>query len=153
MRMKIVKFRGVARDPYLRLDPSRFLRQASTERPVHRLLSAEGGEKPDCVDICERLAERLLETGFTRKDLGLDRDEADHSKILEAMEKCALVRTEPDFTKTERDERILWCVLEEDAQALAEEILGRKLTLEELQRAKKSLGGEWKAGGPPSKNP
>lgn len=43
------------------------------------------------------------------------------------------------FTKTEHGEKILWCLLEDDAQEIAKEQIGRELTEEELIRVAKGL--------------
>ena len=43
------------------------------------------------------------------------------------------------FTKTERGERILWCLLESDAQEIAREQIGRELTEGELVDVAKGL--------------
>jgi len=135
-----IKLSKIMKDPYLRLTPSLYLREkVETKRPVHKVLSAGDKEKPDCVDVCEKITAKLLEAGFSRKRLGLDSDEMDHTKILEALEDAAVVRKDANFTKTERGERILWCILEDDAQEMAERILGRRLTMDELYRVKKGL--------------
>ena len=143
----MVKFSEIMKDPHLRLGPSLYLKEKiETKRPIHRILSAEGKEKPDCVDVCERITEKLLEAGFERRELGLGDDEMDHARILNSLEEVAVVKKEGDFTKTERGERILFCLLEDDAQDMAEEILGRKLTLDELHRVEKGLEsglGDW----------
>jgi len=147
LKVGVVKFSEIMKDPHLRLDPSLYLREkVETERPIHRILSAEGKEKPDCVDVCERITEKVLEAGFERRELGLDDDELDHVRILNSLEEVAVVKKEGDFTKTERGERILFCLLEDDAQDMAREILGRELALEELRIVRKGIEsglGDW----------
>lgn len=140
MKAGSVKLSEIMKDPHLRLTPSLYLKEKTeTKRPIHKVLSAGDKEKPDCVDVCEKITAKLLEAGFSRKGLGLDGDELDHTKILEALEDAAVVKKEVNFTKTERGERILWCVLEDDAQEMAMRILGRRLSEDELYRVKKSL--------------
>ena len=53
--------------------------------------------------------------------------------------RAAVVRKDMNYTKTERGERILWCVLEDDAQEAALRILGRRLNENELYQVKRSL--------------
>ena len=140
MKVGIVKLSEVVKDPHVRFTPSLYLKEKiETKRPIHKLLRASRKEKPDCVDVCEKITEKLLEAGFSRKELGLDKDELDHTKILEALEEAAVVKKGANFTKTERGERILWCVLEDDAQEMAERILSRRLTEDELYHVKKAL--------------
>ncbi len=43
------------------------------------------------------------------------------------------------FTKNEHGEQILWCLLEEDAQVMAKEQIGRELTQKELYAVQKGL--------------
>lgn len=43
------------------------------------------------------------------------------------------------FTKTEDGDRILWCLLEDDAQEIAKEEIGRELTEEELREVQNGL--------------
>lgn len=43
------------------------------------------------------------------------------------------------FTKTEADDNILWCLLEEDAQEVAQKQIGRKLMEEELRLVQNGL--------------
>ena len=50
------------------------------------------------------------------------------------------------YTRTKSGERILWCLLESDAQDRAEERIGRKLTEDELRTVRKGLEsglGSW----------
>jgi len=50
------------------------------------------------------------------------------------------------YTKTESGAKILWCLLESDAQDRAEERIGRKLTEDELRTVQKGLEsglGSW----------
>jgi len=110
-----------------------------TLRPLHKILSDGNNMQPDCVDVCEKITAKLLDAGFTRGMLGLDGDELDHTGILKALEEAAIVRKDPYFTKTHRNERALWCILEDDAQDMAERILGRRLTLDELHKVKRAL--------------
>ena len=110
-----------------------------TYRPIHKILSDGNDGRPECVDVCEKVTAKLLEAGFSRGELGLDEDELDHTKILEALEEAAVVRKDANFTKTERGERILWCVLEDDAQEAALRILGRRLNEDELYQVKRTL--------------
>lgn len=44
------------------------------------------------------------------------------------------------FTKTEHGEKILWCLLEDDAQEIATEMINRELTEEELVGVANGLG-------------
>jgi len=109
-----------------------------TGRPIHKILSANRREKPGCVDVCEAATMKLLKV-FNQKELGLDADEMDHSSIITALEKVAFVRTEPNFMKTENGDRILFCIVEGDAQEVAERVLGRRLNEDELYRVKRGL--------------
>jgi len=43
------------------------------------------------------------------------------------------------FTKTENNEKILWCLLEDDAQEIAKQQMGRKLTDDELRSVQNGL--------------
>ena len=53
--------------------------------------------------------------------------------------RAVVVRKDMNYTKTERGERILWCVLEDDAQEAVLRILGRKLSEDELHQVKRAL--------------
>lgn len=44
-----------------------------------------------------------------------------------------------NYTLTHRGERVLWVLLEDDAQAMAEKKIGRRLTEEELRKVRKGL--------------
>lgn len=46
---------------------------------------------------------------------------------------------DPNYTHTTRGERVLWVLLEDDAQEMAKRKLGRRLTEDELYRVKKGL--------------
>ena len=46
---------------------------------------------------------------------------------------------DPNYTHTTRGERVLWVLLEDDAQEMAKQNIGRKLTEDELYRVKKGL--------------
>jgi len=48
------------------------------------------------------------------------------------------------YTLTERGEKILWCIIEEDAQTMAKRLIGRELTEDELYGVRKGL--EWGLG-------
>ena len=91
------------------------LNETRTLRPLHKLLIERKRGPPDCVDVCEKITAKLLEAGFPRKALGLDEDELDHTRILRTLDDVAVVRKDPNFTKTHRNERVLWCILEDDA--------------------------------------
>jgi hypothetical protein len=107
-------------------------------RPIHKILSADGRGKPDCVDVCEAVTRKLLKV-FSRSELGIDADEMDHSQIIAALNNVSFVRRDANFMRTEHGDRILFCIVEGDAQEMAERILGRRLTEEELYRVKKGL--------------
>ena len=94
------------------------LGEVKTYRPIHKILSDGNNGLPGCVDVCEKVTAKLLEAGFPRKALGLDEDELDHTRILKALDDIAVVRKDPNFTKTHRNERVLWCILEDDAQGM-----------------------------------
>jgi len=115
------------------------LGEIKTNRPIHKILSDGNNGLPGCVDVCEKTTVKLLEAGFPRKALGLDGDELDHTQILRVLDDVAVIRKDPNFTKTHRNERVLWCILEDDAQSMAEKILGRRLTLDELRKVKRAL--------------
>ena len=46
---------------------------------------------------------------------------------------------DPNYTHTTRGERVLWVLLEDDAQEMAKQNIGRRLTEDELYRVKKGL--------------
>lgn len=46
---------------------------------------------------------------------------------------------DPNYTYTTRGERVLWVLLEDDAQEMAKRKIGRRLTEDELYRVKKGL--------------
>jgi len=67
-----------------------------------------------------------------------------HAIVVVTKEDIELLRrwlgmTSSNYTLTERGEKILWCLLEDDAQEMAKQKIGRRLTEDELYRVKKGL--------------
>ena len=88
-------------------------------------------DKQDAIDLVQSVLYLEARMGY-RPDLKEAWD-----TVLKLLGVTTIVSE--DYTLTHRGERILWVLLEDDAQGMANMMLGRKLTEDELYRVKKGL--------------